>query len=285
MWHCRPRCGPRAKPWFWHQGLDSTGVASARDGEGFAVPVEGHERIAARAEPRLRHGARRATWTCPQPISLTGARDTVPPERLGDELPAQAMPEHRHISCDRLADQIEHPRNPGQLVVDAHGAAHEHEPAELVYARRHRLAGVHLDQLPRHPGAVQEGGEVSGALGRAVAEDGDWFHRRDATHMTGKRRECKSVLLALLLMLQATAAGAQDERDQRRRAVAGQGRGDRGRQSAPARPARRRQPAQRGAAHQGHARIGRVRDRRRAPHHDDGQPGVRRYTQLPAAAR
>src|SRR5262249_7318480 len=54
-------------------------------------------------------------------------------------------------------------------------------------------------------------GEVPGALGRAVAEDGDWLQRTNETHMTGNRRECKSVLLALLLMLQATTTRGQTD--------------------------------------------------------------------------
>src|SRR6266852_7211949 len=108
-----------------------------RDGEGLAVPVKTGE-LSRRAEPLAR-------------LSVVFDRDRAPAdflypvtrypatERLGDELSAEAVAEHRDIGVDRLVHELERRRDPRQLVVHAHRPAHECEPRELARIRGNLL--------------------------------------------------------------------------------------------------------------------------------------------------
>jgi len=66
--------------------------------------------------------------------------------------------------------------NPGQIVVDAHGTAHQDQSGTAVNTGRDRLSGVHGDQLPGDALTCQHLAQVARALAFDVAEDIEWFH-------------------------------------------------------------------------------------------------------------
>jgi hypothetical protein len=137
--------------------------------------VESHERAGVSAEPA--GGFRRLVDGDRQPADLLDrvARH-VGPERLGEQLTAQAVAEDGDIAGEGVADQVERAGDPRQVVVHAHRSAHEDEAGKARRVGGHGVAGVDPDQPPVDPAFVEEAAEVTGAFGGGVAEDDDGFH-------------------------------------------------------------------------------------------------------------
>ncbi len=97
-------------------------------------------------------------------------------EGLGHELAAEAVAEHRHVLAHRVAHQLERRNNPGQLVVHAHGPAHEHQAGEAPRIPRHRRPGVQRHELRFNRAVFQVGVKISGPLDRGDPDYGDRLH-------------------------------------------------------------------------------------------------------------
>src|SRR5262249_4292891 len=97
-------------------------------------------------------------------------------ERLRHELAAQAVPEHRDVRLHGGIDERQHARDPREVVVHAHGPAHEYEPGIWRRVRRYGLADVDLDDAPRYAVLVEVCGKIPWPFGACVTEDGDCLH-------------------------------------------------------------------------------------------------------------
>src|SRR5712691_7345658 len=86
-----------------------------RDGEGLAVPVK-TGKLAGRAEPLARQRVVLDRDGAPADF-LHGIARHFSAQGFRDELPAEAVAEHRNIFVGRLVYETEHPGNPRQLVV------------------------------------------------------------------------------------------------------------------------------------------------------------------------
>ena len=128
-----------------------------------------------RRTTRVLHRYRRLS-SCPSRVSFTGFLRHHAAQRLGHELPAQAMAEQRDVFCKGIANQRERRRYPRQVVVHAHRPAHEHESGKRAGILGHRLALVDKDHLPGNGVLIEEQGKVPGTFGGRMAEDGDGFH-------------------------------------------------------------------------------------------------------------
>ena len=138
------------------------------------VPLErGKARQA--AEPFAPRAAIAHVDVQPADLGLRHARDARA-QGLGHELPAEAMPDHGRAVGDRVAHERAQRRDPRQLVVDAHRAAHHADARIGGRARRDRRALVERDQFPRDALAREPRSEPPGSLGRRKAEDGDGLH-------------------------------------------------------------------------------------------------------------
>jgi len=155
-------------------GRDARGPR--RQSVGLAVPVKG-KKAARIAKPGARLLAVGNVHPAPADfLRRVGADRTA--QGPGHQLSAEAMPEHRHTRVHRSADQPQHPGNPGQIVVDAHRAAHESESRKFAGGGRHRCTGIDLHQLPVERARFQVCGKIAWAFDRAVAEYGDRLHGR-----------------------------------------------------------------------------------------------------------
>ena len=128
-WHCMPRLLPIDETLVLAVAVAHDADRALRNREGFAMPVKGFEALDAGSEPLLWRLDCRLSIS-PQPISLTGLRPTLPPNALDINCPPRQCPRtgtSRAIPC-RISSQ--HRRNPGQIIVDAHRPAHEHQTAE-----------------------------------------------------------------------------------------------------------------------------------------------------------
>src|SRR6266853_4229810 len=148
-----------------------------RDGEGLTVPVKTGER-ATGGQPLARASVVFDRDQAPADF-LHGVARHFPAQRLRHKLPAEAVAEHRNIGVGRLVHELEHRRDPRQLVVHAHRPAHEREPGELARVRGNRFARVHLDEPVRNAVRVEECGKIARPLGVAMTENRDGFHVRD----------------------------------------------------------------------------------------------------------
>ena len=138
------------------------------------MPVEAVE-ISPPAEPCTRGVVVRHGNFAPADFFYWIARHDAA-QRFGDQLPAEAVSQQRNIPRHSLADQRQYRRYPRQFVVDAHRTAHEYQSRVSGGAVRHGIARIDGDQLPRYLPFVEKFGEVTGAFGGCVAEDGDGFH-------------------------------------------------------------------------------------------------------------
>src|SRR3989338_10975056 len=146
-----------------------------RQAEGFAVPVE-CLKILYRAKPITCAVVVRYRYFAPANFLHRIARYRAA-QRLGDKLPAEAMPQHGNIRGYRIADQCQHRRYPRQIIVDAHRPAHEHQPGVGLRRARHGISRINGDQPPRDLLRIEEFGEIAGAFSGGRAEDGDGFHK------------------------------------------------------------------------------------------------------------
>src|SRR6266849_8686309 len=171
------------------------------DGEGLAVPVKTGE-LPRRAEPLAR-------------LSVVFDRDRAPAdflypvtrhpasERLGDELSAEAVAEHRDIGVDRLVDETEHLGYPRKDIVHAHRPTHECEPRERARIRGNLLPCVDLDEPVRNAVRVEECGKIARPLGAAMAKNRNRFHVR------GKDMVVNRIVASLLVLLPAAGWTAE----------------------------------------------------------------------------
>src|SRR5262249_4750859 len=122
--------------------------------------------------------------------------------RLGDELPAEAMPEHGNIRLPRAVYQREDFAYPLEIVVHAHRPAHERQTGKISGLRGYRLTRIHLDQAPRDPVRVEECGKIPRPFGGRVTEYGDGLHVPGSSLVTR--------IVAVLVFLLPVAAWAAD---------------------------------------------------------------------------
>ena len=97
-------------------------------------------------------------------------------ERLGEELPAEAVAEHRDLLRDRRPQERADRRDPRQRIVDAHRTTHQRDAAVRSGLGGHARALVQRDHRRGETAAREPLGEVRGAFGRRKAEDGDRKH-------------------------------------------------------------------------------------------------------------
>ena len=147
---------------------------AGRQRERLAVPVK---RLEPRdvAEPVACHVV--ALDRDAPPADLLGrvlAHDTT--ERLGDKLAAEAVAEHRYVVAPGLADERQHRLDPRQIVVHAHGAAHEHQTAVRFERDGYCIVGIDGDDPIRNAPGLEMGTEITGPLGGGVSENGDRLH-------------------------------------------------------------------------------------------------------------
>src|SRR6266581_6364817 len=169
-----------------------------RDGEGLAVPVETGE-LPRRAEPLARASVVFDRDRAPADFLYPVARHLAT-ERLGDELSAEAVAEHRDIGGYRLVHELERGRDPRQLVVHAHRSAHEHESRESARIRGNLLPRVDLDEPVRNAVRVEECGKIARPLSAAMTENRNGLHARNEVVLVKLR------IVASLLFLLSTAA-------------------------------------------------------------------------------
>ena len=117
-----------------------------RDAEGFAVPLESLE-ARELAEPLARHAVVGDAHLAPADLLVRVHADRAA-EGLGHELAAEAVAEQRHVLAHRFADELERRRDPRQVIVHAHRAAHEHQTGKSSRIARHRHAFIERHELP-----------------------------------------------------------------------------------------------------------------------------------------
>jgi hypothetical protein len=169
------------KVWAHDEGLILAPSAAqnprgtGRERESFAMPVEGLEAFQI-AQP-LADGRIGRLDRAPTEFLDSVFRDDAT-ERLADELSAETMADHGNIRRDRASNQIEHRRQPQQIVVDAHRPAHETQ-ARIVSERSwRRVTGIDADQLPGNVVGVEESGKIAGTFPGTVTKDGNGLHVR-----------------------------------------------------------------------------------------------------------
>src|SRR5258706_6677164 len=139
-------------------------LAARRDGEGLAMPLEGHELAQVFAEPAARERRVLAAYAVPSDL-LHRIALHFRTERLGEHLSAEAVPDDRHPAIDGVAHEIEYRDGPLEIVVGAHRPAHESQPGELGARGGNRLALVELQQLPGGAGGGGECGKKTPTFG------------------------------------------------------------------------------------------------------------------------
>src|SRR5688572_958590 len=106
-----------------------------RDGEGLAMPLEGLEGLQL-AQPFTRHAVVGDAHFAPADL-LAGIVAHEAAEGPGHELTAQAMAEHRQVLAYGFTHELEHRRDPRQVIVHAHRAAHEYQTGKKSRITRH----------------------------------------------------------------------------------------------------------------------------------------------------
>jgi hypothetical protein len=144
--------------------------------ERIVVPLEGGEARQA-AEPLAPCAAVADVDVQPADLGFFHPLDARA-QRLGHQLPAEAVAEHRHALADRVAHQSLERRDPGKLVVDAHRPAHHADPGVSRGVRGNGRAFVDRDQLRGNALRVEPRAETAGRFRRGEAEYGDRTHAR-----------------------------------------------------------------------------------------------------------
>src|SRR3989442_13219399 len=98
------------------------------------------------------------------------------------------MAEHWQVACGGPADQPHLLRQPGVAIVDAHGAAEEHQSGCVVEALRYRLAAVDRDHFPGDSVGIEVVGDVPGLDPVLVAKEPDGPQRSLAMPRTSASR-------------------------------------------------------------------------------------------------
>src|SRR6185436_17769068 len=78
-----------------------------------------------------------------------------------NQLSTEAVPQSRNVVIYRLPDQPQQRWNPRQIVVDAHGSAHEHQTGELLRIGWYRLTLIQSDEPPGYVPLVEIRGKIS----------------------------------------------------------------------------------------------------------------------------
>src|SRR3546814_1684212 len=97
-------------------------------------------------------------------------------QRLAYQLPAQAMPKHGDIEPDCVPYQTQHRSNPWQIIIHAHGAAHQNHTAESGNGIRNRFAFIDFYQLPGNGMFIKHRSEKTWPLYCSMAENNDRLH-------------------------------------------------------------------------------------------------------------
>lgn len=147
------------------------------DGECLAMPMKCVEVVDV-AKPALCGGV--VEYRDLAPANLL---DRIPAdyaaECLGHELTTQAMAEEWNIGGDGGADQSQGVRNPGQVIVDAHGPAHKGEARKRCRVGRNRVVLVDGNENGRNAVAVEKLAQIARPFDGEVTEDGNRFHAYD----------------------------------------------------------------------------------------------------------
>ncbi len=88
------------------------------------------------------------------------------------------MTEHREVVAHAFADELERLRNPRQVIVHAHGAAHEHQTGKKSRIARHRRAFVERNEVPCNTAPLEIAGKIARSFTARGSENGDGFHAR-----------------------------------------------------------------------------------------------------------
>src|SRR5262249_33704061 len=112
-----------------------------------AVEMEDGERTVAAGEKRIVETVGRERDRRPADLALL-AREHARAERLRDQLRAEADAKHGAAGCDRLLDQRRLRPQEGILVllVGAHRATQDDQPADAAYILRHGLAARDVER-------------------------------------------------------------------------------------------------------------------------------------------
>ena len=141
-------------------------------GERVVVPLECGEARAA-AEPRLPRRSVCRFDLDPADLGRRRARH-LRAKRLREQLPAEAMAEHRHLIRDRFAQERADGRDPRELVVDPHRPAHERDARERARIGRHARAIVDRDECRSDASPREPLGEIRRALRWAKTAGSRW---------------------------------------------------------------------------------------------------------------
>ena len=174
-------------------------------GKGLAVPMEYLEFRCAAVQPGA--GGDRIDAAHRQPADFAdgiGFNGTA--EGLANELPAEAMAEHRPIRAHCRANEIERLRNPWQIVVDAHGAAHEHQAVVGCGGRWQRFAGIEAHKPVIDTVAREEVEQITRTFSGKMTRDQNFFHAR---FYRRRYRGVSSVLLLIGLLSSVSAVAVE----------------------------------------------------------------------------
>ena len=149
-----------------------------RQREDVVMPLEGRELVAA-TEPGGR-GRIRYHHLAPADFGCCRRRHRCA-ERLGKQLPSQAMSDDRDVVGDSLPEQREQRCVPGKRIVRAHRAAHHADAGEGAGIVGDRFALIERDDSMRHAVPLEPLAEVTRPFGRREAENRDGTHGESAT--------------------------------------------------------------------------------------------------------
>jgi hypothetical protein len=149
-------------------------LCDGRQAERVVVPDQDLEAIGHGAEPIAGAGIVELLHVVPADL-LGRHRLDLGAQRLGDELRSQTMTQHRQVPRGSAPDQSHFVAKPWMTVIDAHRAAEEHEPRDIVDALGNGVALVDANQVPRDVSGIEVLGEPARIDPVLVTEDADGF--------------------------------------------------------------------------------------------------------------
>ena len=138
-----------------------------------------HNRAAGIAEPALRGRGVGGIDLMPADFERRTGTDAAA-QRSGEQLAAQAMPDHRQAALKRQAHQRQLGADVIEVfVIGAHRAAEHAQTGIALKVDRHGVAGMHLYQSHRSAARGQPLAEMTGTIAFGMLDDQHRLHRAD----------------------------------------------------------------------------------------------------------
>lgn len=179
------------------EGAFQQPLCAIRDGKGFAMPLEYLETRGEAAQPG---GGRVVSYL--GNLAPADFLDRVAADRgaqsLAHELSAQAVAQHGDAIFYGLPDEFEGRRDPGQVIIHAHRAAHQDQSGKAVDIGGQAVSGIYIGLGPENAFSRQEIAQVARTLGLGKSENHDRAHMKKIQKINKQLLHCMAWALFFL---------------------------------------------------------------------------------------